>query len=153
MALTPSPAARLALLAAALVLPLTGAPAAATAQAAPVQQASEVSETNQIIQLTDASFDSEVLNSPKLVLVYFSMKSCPPCKTVDAALSEIADEYEGKFTIGRLDIQENPETTYKYEVTGVPTLKFFKDGKVIGSKTGFAHQNEVKDFVHKYVQH
>lgn len=85
------------------------------------------------ITLNDASFEKEVLQvDSQPVLVDFWAEWCSPCKVITPILEEVAQKYQGKIKIGKLNVDENPNTPAKYGVRGIPTLILFKDGKEIG---------------------
>jgi len=88
------------------------------------------------VTLTDDNFDSEVLSSDKPVLVDFWAEWCGPCKMVSPAVSQIADELSDKLKVGKLNVDENPQSTSKYQVFSIPSLKIFKGGKIIGEIVG-----------------
>ncbi|MFQ5341679.1 MAG: thioredoxin TrxA [Anaerolineae bacterium] len=89
------------------------------------------------IHVTDASFDSEVLQSDKPVLTDFWAEWCGPCKMIAPILEDIASEYEGDLTIAKVDVDENPGIAMRYGVQSIPTLILFKNGqeakRVIGA--------------------
>ena len=85
--------------------------------------------SDKIIHLTDDSFDNDVLKAEGLVLVDFWAEWCGPCKMIAPILDEIATEFEGKLTIAKLNIDENPGTAPKYGIRGIPTLLLFKGAK------------------------
>ncbi|MCE1667479.1 thioredoxin TrxA, partial [Enterobacter hormaechei] len=82
--------------------------------------------SDKIIHLSDASFDTDVLNAAGPVLVDFWAAWCGPCKMIAPILDEIAPEYSGKLTITKLNIDDNPATAPKYGIRGIPTLLLFK---------------------------
>jgi len=86
--------------------------------------------------VTDASFTSDVLQSDVPVLVDFWAEWCAPCRKVEPLLEEIATEMDGKVSIVKLNIDENPETARTYRVMSVPTLTVFKDGQPVNSVAG-----------------
>lgn len=86
--------------------------------------------------VTDASFTSDVLQSDKPVLVDFWAEWCAPCRKVEPLLEEIATEMDGKVSIVKLNIDENPETARAYRVMSVPTLTVFKGGRPVNSVAG-----------------
>ncbi len=88
------------------------------------------------IKVTDDSFEQDVLKASGPVLVDFWAEWCGPCKMIAPALDELAREYEGKVTVAKLNIDENPGTPGKYGVRGIPTLMLFKDGSVAATKIG-----------------
>jgi thioredoxin 1 len=82
------------------------------------------------ITLTDDNFEQEVIKSDKPVLIDFWAVWCGPCKIIAPVVEELANEYEGKAKIGKLDVDENQQTSIKYGVRSIPTLLIFKNGKV-----------------------
>ncbi|BAI73360.1 thioredoxin 1 [Azospirillum sp. B510] len=88
------------------------------------------------IKVTDDSFEQDVLKADGPVLVDFWAEWCGPCKMIAPALDELAGEYDGKVTIAKLNIDENPDTPTKYGVRGIPTLMLFKGGSVAATKIG-----------------
>ena len=99
------------------------------------------------IDLLDASFTSDVLQSDKVVLVDFWAEWCAPCKKVDPLLAEIAKEMGDKVEIVQLNIDENPETTRAYRVMSVPTLTIFKGGEAVNSVTGAKPKSALVNFI------
>lgn len=89
------------------------------------------------ITLTDQNFEEEVIKSnPLPVLVDFWASWCGPCKMLGPVIEELAEEFKGKIKIGKLDVDGNSEIAGKYEVLGIPSLKFFKGGKIVDEMTG-----------------
>ena len=82
--------------------------------------------SDKIVHLTDKSFETDVLKAEGLTLVDFWAEWCGPCKMIAPILDEVAEEYDGKLTIAKLNIDENPETAPKYGIRGIPTLLLFK---------------------------
>ena len=93
--------------------------------------------------VTDATFDAEVLAAPIPVLVDFWAEWCPPCKAMDPILEDVAAELEGKVKIVKLDVEENPSTTVRYNVRAMPTMIVFKDGAPADIRVG-AGQSRVQ---------
>ena len=87
-------------------------------------------------QVTDATFESEVLNSDQPVLVDFWAAWCGPCRTIAPTIEEIATEYEGKAKVVKLDVDNNPQTAMKYGIRSIPSLLFFKGGKPVDQMVG-----------------
>ena len=90
------------------------------------------------ITLTDQNFDQEVLNSDKPFLVDFWAVWCGPCKMVSPAVTQIADELKEHLRVGKLNVDENPQTSQKYQILSIPSLKIFKGGQIIGEMVGAA---------------
>ena len=93
-------------------------------------------ESAMIIKLTDQNFEDEVKKSKEAILVDFWAPWCGPCQMIGPIIEELAKEFEGKFRIGKLNVDENPKTAGEYEILSIPTLKFFKEGKIIDEITG-----------------
>ena len=100
-----------------------------------------------IVYLTDESFQNEVLDSPRPVLVDYWAEWCGPCKMIAPILTEIAEEYEGKIKIAKLNIDDNPQTPPKYGIRGIPTLMLFKDGNVEATKVGALSKSQLTAFI------
>lgn len=100
-----------------------------------------------IIALSDEKFEADVINASGPVLVDFWAEWCGPCKMIAPILDEIAQEYEGKITIGKLNVDENNETPPKYGIRGIPTLLLFKDGGVAATKVGALSKTQLKEFI------
>jgi thioredoxin 1 len=99
------------------------------------------------IEVTDASFDADVLNAEGPVLVDFWAEWCGPCKQISPALEEMATEMGGKITIAKVNIDDNPDIPSKYGVRGIPTLILFKGGEVAATKVGAAPKSQLVEWV------
>lgn len=88
------------------------------------------------LELTDASFDAEVIQSPIPVLVDFWAPWCHPCRMLAPTVDQISTEYAGRVKVGKVNTDENQQIAIKYEITGLPTLLIFKNGQVVDSLVG-----------------
>ncbi|MDJ0878066.1 MAG: thioredoxin TrxA [Halieaceae bacterium] len=103
--------------------------------------------SEQIVHVSDATFDSEVLNSDLPVLVDFWAEWCGPCKMIAPVLNEIADEYAGKIKVCKVDVDANPEVPPKFGIRGIPTLIIFKGGNAEATKVGALSKTQLTEFV------
>ncbi|MDH5327429.1 MAG: thioredoxin TrxA [Gammaproteobacteria bacterium] len=100
-----------------------------------------------IVHLTDDTFEEEVVNSDGPVLVDYWADWCGPCKMIAPILDEIAQEYAEKVKIAKLNIDENPATPPKYGIRGIPTLMLFKGGNVEATKVGAVSKSQLTAFI------
>lgn len=103
--------------------------------------------SDKVVVITDAEFDSSVLQSEKPVILDFWAEWCQPCKVLAPTVEEIASEYENIIKVGKLNVDDNPTTATKYGIRGIPTLLFFKGGKVIQQVTGVKSKAEIKKII------
>ncbi len=103
------------------------------------------------IAVTDASFDADVKQSDLPVIVDFWAEWCGPCKQIAPALEEIATEMQGRVTVAKLNIDENPTTPSQYGVRGIPTLMLFKDGEVAATKIGAMPKGKLVEWVESVI--
>ena len=103
------------------------------------------------LELTDANFQQEVLDSDKPVLVDFWAVWCGPCRMIAPVVEEIAKEYEGQLKVGKLDVDHNPEVSMKYGIRSIPTLMVFKGGKVVEQIIGAMPKRTLLDKVTPHV--
>jgi thioredoxin 1 len=103
--------------------------------------------SDKIVQLSDESFESDVLNSDKPVLVDFWAEWCGPCKMIAPILDDIANEYGDRITVGKLNVDHNNQTPPKYNIRGIPTLLLFKNGEVAGTKVGALSKAQLSEFI------
>ena len=100
-----------------------------------------------IVHVSDASFDQEVLKSDVPVLIDYWAEWCGPCKMIAPIIEEIADEYGERIKIAKFNIDENPETPPKYGIRGIPTLMLFKGGQVEATKVGAVSKSQLSEFI------
>ncbi len=99
------------------------------------------------IVLNDQNFENEVLNSQTPVLVDFWAEWCGPCRALAPVIEEIAEDYDGKIKVGKLNVDENPGAPSAYEIRSIPTLIVFKDGAIVDRVVGALPKNQITDLV------
>ncbi|MBO31777.1 MAG: thiol reductase thioredoxin [Rhodospirillaceae bacterium] len=102
-------------------------------------------------QVSDDSFEADVIGASEPVLVDFWAEWCGPCKQIAPALDEIGEEMAGQLTIAKVNIDENPATPTKYGVRGIPTLILFKNGEVASTKVGALPKSKLKEWVESVI--
>ena len=107
--------------------------------------------TENVQTFTDSNFETDVLKSTAPVLVDFWAEWCGPCKRLGPTVDALASEYAGKVTVGKLNVDENPSVSFKYQVRGIPTLLLFKGGQVVESVVGLAQKEDLKKVIDKHV--
>ena len=103
--------------------------------------------SQQIIHVTDSSFEQDVLKNSTPVLLDFWAEWCGPCKMIAPILDQIATEYAGKVVIAKMNVDENPKTPMRFSVRGIPTLILFKNGQAEGQKIGAVRRTDVAAFL------
>ena len=103
--------------------------------------------SDQIVYVSDATFDNDVLKADGPVLVDFWADWCGPCKMIAPILDDISKDYAGKLKIAKLNIDENPATPPKYGIRGIPTLMLFKNGNVEATKVGAVSKSQLTAFI------
>ena len=103
------------------------------------------------IEVMDANFKQEVLKSDLPCLVDFWAEWCAPCKMIAPIVKEIAEEYEGKLKVCKLNVDGNSETASKYEIMYIPMLLIFKKGKLVDKIMGFNSKTEVKTRIDRFI--
>jgi len=103
--------------------------------------------SEQIKNVSDASFEADVLQSGQPVLVDYWAAWCGPCKMIAPLLEEVASEYSGRLTVAKLNVDENQDTAAKYGIRGIPTLMLFKDGRAAATKVGALSKSQLTAFL------
>ncbi len=103
------------------------------------------------LTFTDANFDTDVLSSEIPVLVDFWAEWCGPCRMMGPTVDQVASEYAGKVKVGKLDVDANQQTAYRYGIRGIPTLLLFKGGQIAEQKVGKIDKPEFQKMLNKYL--
>jgi thioredoxin 1 len=106
----------------------------------------------EIVKLTDATFESEVLNSDKPVLIDFWAEWCGPCRMVGPVIDALASEYQGKAKIAKLNVDENPQISQRLRIRSIPTLMLFKDGALRETAVGAHPKAALAQLLDRYVE-
>jgi thioredoxin 1 len=106
-------------------------------------------ESKNLVVVGDQDFDDKILNSDIPALVDFWAAWCGPCRTVGPIVEELADEYEGKVMVAKLNVEDNRETPTRYGVRGIPTLMLFKDGQMVDQIVGAVPKARIKELIDK----
>jgi thioredoxin 1 len=101
------------------------------------------------VEVSDATFDQEVLRSEQPVLVDFWAVWCGPCKAIAPIVDGVAAAYAGKLKVAKVNVDENGATPSRYGVRGIPTLLFFKGGKVADQVVGYVPQNVIEEKIQR----
>ena len=96
------------------------------------------------LNFTDAAFEQEVLKSDLPVLVDFWAAWCPPCRAIGPTVDALAAEYAGRITVGKMNVDDNPQTQMRYQVRSIPTLLLFKGGKVVDQRVGAMPKSDLQ---------
>ncbi len=97
------------------------------------------------VELNDNNFEAEVLKSPVPVLVDFWAEWCAPCRLIAPVVEELAAEYDGKVKVGKMDIEQNPQTPMKFGIRSIPTLLIFKNGQAVDTIVGAVPKNVIEE--------
>ena len=103
--------------------------------------------SNNIVSLSEATFDKQINDTEKPVLVDFWAEWCRPCKMIAPILEEVAQEYGDKVIFAKVNIEENPSIAPKFNIRGIPTLLIFKHGKVVATQVGESSKAQLKSFI------
>lgn len=107
--------------------------------------------SDNLVHVTDTSFESDVLQSEIPALIDFWAAWCGPCKMIAPLLEELSDEYAGRIKVCKIDVDSNPETAAKFNVRGIPTLLMFKNGSIEATKVGALSKSQLVEFVDSFV--
>ena len=100
-----------------------------------------------VVTVSDGEFDQMVLKSDKPVMLDFWAEWCQPCKMLAPTVEELAGEYDGKILVGKLNVDDNPNTSTNYGIRGIPTLLFVKGGQVVQQLVGVKSKAEIKKVI------
>src|SRR5215472_3406326 len=106
---------------------------------------------NNTLTFTDSSFDVDVLNSDVPVLVDFWAEWCGPCRMMTPTIEAVAKDYAGKVKVGKLNVDENQGTAFRYNIRGIPSLLLFKGGRIIEQRVGAIGKTEVQKMLDAHV--
>jgi len=107
--------------------------------------------SEQIVHVNDSNFDEEVLNSEIPVLVDFWAEWCGPCKMIAPVLDELAEEFDGRLKICKVDVDANPDIPPKFGIRGIPTLIVFKGGNAEATKVGALSKTQLTEFISEVI--
>ncbi len=110
-----------------------------------------MAENERMIDVTDETFERDVLKSNLPVLVDFWAVWCGPCKMLEPTVASIAEEYAGRAVVARLNVDENPETAGRYGIKGIPTLILFKDGEEKDRIIGVVPKERIADMINRHL--
>ncbi len=103
------------------------------------------------LNFTDATWDADVLKSEQPVLVDFWATWCGPCRQMTPIIDQLADEYQGKARVGKLNVDEQGQTAMRYQVRGIPTLLLFKGGQLVATKVGATGKSDVARMIDEHL--
>ena len=104
-----------------------------------------------ISYVTDTTFAADVLQAPLPVLVDYWAEWCGPCRMIAPILEEVAQEYAGRLTVSKLNVDENQQTPQKYGIRGIPTLMLFKNGNIEATKVGAVSKSQLTAFIDSHI--
>ena len=110
-----------------------------------------MSFNHRITVVTDDNFDAEVKRSDKLTLVDFWAEWCGPCKMIAPTIDELAEQYDGKLKVCKLDVDSNQRTAQEYAVRSIPSLLFFKNGQVVDTVVGAVRKQRLQEVIEAHI--
>ncbi len=105
-----------------------------------------------VLEINDSSFETDILKSDKPALVDFWAAWCGPCRAIAPVVKELAGEYADRLNVAKMNVDENPTTPGKYGIRAIPTLLFFKDGKLVDQVTGAVSKNIIESSIKKILE-
>ena len=108
-------------------------------------------ESKNVAAATDSNFETDVVKSSQLTLVDFWAEWCGPCRLLGPTIEQIADEYSGKMKVFKMNVDENPNTPSQFHIRGIPTVIFFKDGKVVDQLVGNQPKQAITQIIQKHL--
>jgi len=100
-----------------------------------------------VVDVSDDSFESSIIQGDKPSVIDFWAEWCQPCKMLAPTVQELANDYEGKILVGKVNVDDNPNTATKFGIRGIPTLLFFKDGQVVQQLVGVKSKAEIQKVI------
>ena len=107
--------------------------------------------TENVQTFTDSNFEESVMKAGQPVLVDFWAEWCGPCKRLAPTIDALATEYQGKVTVGKLNVDDNPNTAFKFQIRGIPAMLVFKGGQVVDQVVGLTPKEELKKVLDRHV--
>jgi thioredoxin 1 len=104
------------------------------------------------IELTDTNFEELVMSEDQLVMVDFWAVWCGPCRMTAPVVKQLAEQYAGKIVVGKVNVDENPQLSERFQIMSIPTLLFFKNGKIVDQQVGYVPKELLEQQINKLIQ-